>query len=362
MTKGTETWSFEYDANGMRTKRACGDKVYTYVYSGSQLTAMTCSWDKFLFTYDAAGKPLTLEYHDTFYCQAHNGGACGSNCETYYYVTNLQGDVIALLDSSGNVKAEYAYDAWGNHVETPSSFIGNYNPLRYRGYVYDRETGLYYLQSRYYNPEIGRFINADAYISTGQGILGNNMFAYCGNNPVNRIDPTGENFVDWLKDTWNGVCDFFVEAYEFVTNSDAATTQKNLDNYGISFYNGTLVLSAALLFDRSAFSFGIIVMDDYYEDVSTPFFSTILNHEYGHTRHFRQVGLHTYASTVVVPSLIGAGLSYVSPWVKTNYESLPWERVAEHLGDVNGTYLPGSNTAGSIFWIYTLIYSFVTPF
>ncbi len=65
------------------------------------------------------------------------------------------------------------------------------NPLRYRGYCYDEETGFYYLQSRYYDPKIGRFINADAYASTGQGFLGHNMFAYCGNDPVNGIDQTG---------------------------------------------------------------------------------------------------------------------------------------------------------------------------
>jgi RHS repeat-associated protein len=158
MSKGSEIWAFEYNANGLRTKRCYNDRIYNYVYSGSQLTAMVYSWHKFYFTYDATGKPLTLEYHDTFGCQMHNGGSCGPSCETYYYVTNLQGDVIALLDSSGNKVAEYTYDAWGNHVKTPSSFIGNYNPLRYRGYVYDRETKLYYLQSRYYNPEIGRYI------------------------------------------------------------------------------------------------------------------------------------------------------------------------------------------------------------
>ena len=109
-------------------------------------------------------------------------------------MTNLQGDVIGLLDSSGSFVASYTYDAWGNPLSSTGSLastIGTLNPLRYRGYVYDSETGFYYLQSRYYDPQTGRFINADGYVSTGQGIMGNNMFAYCANNPVNLIDPTG---------------------------------------------------------------------------------------------------------------------------------------------------------------------------
>ena len=90
----------------------------------------------------------------------------------------------------------YTYDAWGNPLSTTGSMaatLGEQNPLRYRGYVYDTETGLYYLQSRYYNPSWGRFINADGYASTGQGIIGNNMFAYCGNNPVICADYCGES-------------------------------------------------------------------------------------------------------------------------------------------------------------------------
>jgi RHS repeat-associated protein len=86
---------------------------------------------------------------------------------------------------------EYTYDAWGKLLTTTGSMastLGVHNPLRYRGYVYDTELGLYYLQSRYYNPEMGRFINADAYTSTGQGVLGNNMFAYCENSPIINVD------------------------------------------------------------------------------------------------------------------------------------------------------------------------------
>ena len=94
----------------------------------------------------------------------------------YYYVTNLQGDVIAILDSTGAAVVQYSYDAWGRPLTTSgtmSDTLGVHNPLRYRGYVYDDETDLYYLQSRYYDSALGRFINADALTSTGQGLLGN---------------------------------------------------------------------------------------------------------------------------------------------------------------------------------------------
>ena len=102
--------------------------------------------------------------------------------------------MVGILNSSGTQVVAYTYDAWGRLLSTTGSLastLGVYNPLRYRGYVYDRETGLYYLQSRYYNPIWGRFLNADALVSTGQGVLGNNMFAYCGNNPVIRRDASG---------------------------------------------------------------------------------------------------------------------------------------------------------------------------
>ena len=106
---------------------------------------------------------------------------------------NLQGDVVAILNTSGTAVVQYTYEAWGDMVTDGSQkdTLGFYNPLRYRGYVYDAETTHYYLQSRYYYPYLCRFINADAFTSTGQGILGNNMFAYCRNNPVSRIDISG---------------------------------------------------------------------------------------------------------------------------------------------------------------------------
>ena len=196
MSDGTTTWTYTYDANGLRTKRTDGTHTYTYVYNGSLLTRMTVGSDTFYFTYNASGTPLTVSI----------------GTMTYYYVTNLQGDVIGILNSSGEQLVTYAYDAWGNvSVLYYIDQIVDYNPLLYRGYVYDYETGMYYLQSRYYNPRWGRFINADAYATTGQGFVGNNMFAYCGNNPIVHSDPSGKysinDFWNDLKGLWNDLED-----------------------------------------------------------------------------------------------------------------------------------------------------------
>ncbi len=200
MSHGSRVWTFTYDANGLRTSRTYGTDTYTYVYNGGLLSRMTVGDNVLDFAYDASGTPMTVTY----------------NGATYYYVTSIQGDVIAILNSTGNTVATYRYDAWGNILSQSSTdAIGSINPLRYRGYVYDGEmTNLYYLQSRYYNPETGRFISADAFASTGQGLLGNNMFAYCNNNPVNCVDPTGQ----FLKELWNE----FAKAIQQASGSIAA--------------------------------------------------------------------------------------------------------------------------------------------
>ena len=131
------------------------------------------------FIYDESGKPFAMI------------DQLGASPKTYYYVLNLQGDVVKLVTESGAVAASYEYDAWGDILSSSGS-KAEINPLRYRGYYYDTETGFYYLQSRYYDPVTHRFINADSYSSTGQGIIGYNMFAYCNNSPVIQADHTGE--------------------------------------------------------------------------------------------------------------------------------------------------------------------------
>ena len=122
----------------------------------------------------------------------------------YFYLTNLQGDVTGLADAAGAAVVSYSYDSWGKLISTTGSLattLGVKNPYRYRGYRYDTETGLYYLQSRYYNPEIGRFINADdAEVLDGGNdhLLENNLFTYCMNNLVNMTDDGGA-WPSWVK-------------------------------------------------------------------------------------------------------------------------------------------------------------------
>ncbi len=192
LSDGTTTWSYTYNADGLRTARTNGTTTYGYVYSGSSLAQMTAGTDTLYFAYCANGTPMSLTLNGT----------------VYYYVTNLQGDVIALLNDTGEHVVTYIYDAWGKLLSTDGTMattLGTLNPLRYRGYVYDQETGLYYLQSRYYDPEIGRFINADAQISdVGGDLLGYNQFAYCFNNPVNLDDATG-NWPKWAKKIGNAI-------------------------------------------------------------------------------------------------------------------------------------------------------------
>ena len=179
-----KTVTFTYDSEGIRTSKTVGSTTTKYLLNGTQILAQTTNGITTSFFYDQQGNRVAM---------------ADSSNHFYYYIYNLQGDVIALADAStGKLAATYTYDAWGKLVkleDSTANSVGTLNPFRYRGYYYDTETSLYYLQTRYYDPDTGRFINADAFTSTDiSGVLSTNMFAYCENNPVVRDDQTGEIF------------------------------------------------------------------------------------------------------------------------------------------------------------------------
>ena len=195
---------------------ADGTTVHTYLYDNSgALIRETRDYpdgtqDIMEFLYDQSGRPYAFVLNNV----------------TYYYVLNLQGDIVRLVNTAGTTVVSYVYNAWGKILSTQttslsySATVAAKNPLRYRGYYYDTETQLYYCQSRYYDPATGRFINADAFASTGQGLLGYNMFTYCLNNPVLFSDHTGTACV--LQPLIAGYKEDYVEEYLTPSNSYGA--------------------------------------------------------------------------------------------------------------------------------------------
>ena len=178
MTDGTNTISFKYDSSGIRTSKTVNGTKTKFTYIGTTLASQKTGNEILNFAYSAGGAPYGFTYNGT----------------SYFYLLNLQGDVIGIYDANGNIVVQYLYDSWGKLISITGSLadtIGVKNPLRYRGYYYDTETSLYYLQSRYYDPETCRFINADSLLVAGDYLQGTNMFAYCLNNPVMYVDPSG---------------------------------------------------------------------------------------------------------------------------------------------------------------------------
>ena len=195
MTKGSDTLSFAYNESGLRTSKTVNGVTHSYVWQGSKLAADITDAYALYFHYDSTGDVIGF-----------TRTANGTDTE-YFYVKNLQGDILKVISATGTEAAAYSYDAWGKLL-TSAGDLAEVNPLRYRGYFYDTETGLYYLKSRYYDPEVSRFINPDAFVSSGTSVASYNMMVYCDNNPINRIDPAGmfwREIGDFFSKTWNGL-------------------------------------------------------------------------------------------------------------------------------------------------------------
>ena len=177
ITDGENEISYAYNGDGQRVSKTVNGEKTEYIYNGDILAGQKTGNTVLVFMYDNNGDPFGFVYSGT----------------EYYYVKNAQNDVTAIASADGTIIANYYYDPWGRLIEiTGDSALAYLNPIRYRSYYYDSETELYYLNTRYYSPDLCRFMNADGYIQTGQGILDKNMFAYCLNNPVNMLDQTGE--------------------------------------------------------------------------------------------------------------------------------------------------------------------------
>ena len=181
------TYSFTYSDEGIRTSKSTNVSTTNYYYSGGLLIGESNNTETFVYIYDAEGAPIGIRYRK--HTQA------SGTWTTYWFEKNVFGDIVAVYSSSGAKLISYKYDAWGNFTTTThaTDSIGGAakNPFRYRGYYYDSDLGFYVTGTRYYDPAIGRFINADSALY--HSMLGYNMYAYCENNPVNYVDYTGEN-------------------------------------------------------------------------------------------------------------------------------------------------------------------------
>lgn len=190
-THNEKVVSYDYDYNGMRIRQTVSNKTsghvyatYNYTYSGTKLAHMTVYNDDLHFFYDNQGRPAKVKY----------------NGEMYTYLHNLQGDVVGIVDSSGALVVEYKYNVWCMLLSRTGSMAGSLgyrNPFRYRGYIYDEETWMYWVKSRYYYPELHRFINADILMGGVGNLLAHNIYFYTANNPVMCVDGTGKSF-DWF--------------------------------------------------------------------------------------------------------------------------------------------------------------------
>jgi len=176
---------YEYDSNGIRTGKIVNNNQIKYYLRDNRVILEINGPDVIYYIYNDESGLIGFKYNNSL----------------YYYVKNLQKDIIGIIDCKYNLVANYTYDSWGNiisitdgngnDISNNENHIGNINPFRYRSYYYDKETKLYYLNSRYYNPKWGRFLNSDTIIGTADDLRGHNLYLYCDNNPINLSDLDG---------------------------------------------------------------------------------------------------------------------------------------------------------------------------
>ncbi len=223
--------AYTYNLNDIRASKVINGQTATYTLDGNMIDSETIGFDNIDYVYDSNDSPVYMTLNGT----------------PYYYQKNLQGDIIGIVDSSNTEVVTYTYDAWGELLSvsgTLASTVGEFNRLRYRGYYYDTESGMYYLQSRYYDPELGRFISKDDPIyHEGETGAAANLYAYCENNPVNMVDPMGNE--------WAHINTFLKSMKSFIPGTQwTCIKTRNAYNYtiGISWTKDS-IFKARMSFD-----------------------------------------------------------------------------------------------------------------
>ena len=337
------TYTFDYNAQGLRTTKKVGSSVLYYTYDSSgRLVSEQTSTDVMLYIYDVNGSPVGMQYRTNSYAEGV--------WDVYWFEKNLHGDIVAVYSKNGTKLATYSYDAFGNCTETymntgSSTAIVRRNPFRYRGYYYDLHLRLYYLESRYYDSVIGRFISPDSVVSNvGGDLRGYNLYAYCFNDPVNMTDPEGE--FPWLilaaalftpvggtalqivastvSYAGMAVASIFdedvrndMDSIEWNPfNSDESAT---LDSDKVSFYKGVPVFRTAA--DGRSGSFGAIFL-------TKGSGADTLRHERGHNAQLMMMGIANYGLMIGLPSWLELS--------NRSYYERPWEITADVFGGVTG--------------------------
>ena len=233
-TKDAVAYAFTYNEEGIRTSKTVGGVKHIYTLDGSRIVSEQWGNHFVLYLYDESGAPVGMQYRMSSYAEGV--------FDTFYFEKNLQGDIVSVYNENGVKLVSYVYDAWGNfETYTHTTNIGGaqYNPFRYRGYFYDADLGLYYLNSRYYDSNTGRFLNADGQLNGG--LLGYNQFAYCLNNPIIYADYFGDFTLTLMKkkdeensfsepDYWK-MTDFDVDSYIVDTKGNVFMLPYDANNF-----------------------------------------------------------------------------------------------------------------------------------
>ena len=323
---------------------------YTYDHSGRLVRERTTS----IFTNGGAtNKSITYLYD----CSTIVGMIL--NGVKYFFQRNIQGDVVGVYDSTGTKVVGFRYDAFGRCTVIGDVNLAQWCKIRYRGYYYDTETGLYWVQTRYYNPDWCRWISSDSisYLDP-ESPHGLNLYLYCGNDPVNLSDPSGcsgESFWDWINTIFGllnpvssavaiggiigaaigGRWDDVVSDYNngclnpFNQSEDVALMTKV-----VGFYKGSTIIKQDLIGTCSAFG---TIWANAFSDPNT------VKHEYGHSIQERILGI-SYWTRIAIPSMLYYEYDKKTNGTSVDYFSTPWEYSADQMGGVKRNFAYKQNS------------------